>query len=81
MIGKAAVYKGRVIPKEHFRVYIYAVDGEKKLVESWDEFEAHIGTGIWFADEQDAKTRIPVEKPKRVKKIADVKQDDFLPIE
>lgn len=63
-------YLGKPIQKKHFRTYIYGVNGEKKLVESWDEYEAHMQTGIWL-DTLDAiaekieskrKPRKPKEK-------------------
>ncbi len=49
MEGIPAIYKGRVISKENFRVFVYATNGAKKLMESWEEFERHIQTGTWFA--------------------------------
>lgn len=49
------VYKGKVIDTEHFRVYIYGADGARKLVESWNDYQKHMQTGIWFADKNEAK--------------------------
>jgi len=68
MKGTPAIYLGQIVSKDHFRVFIYAPDGSQKLVNSWDEFEKHMETGLWFATKEDAVTRIPVEKPKRVRK-------------
>jgi hypothetical protein len=68
MDGVPAIYLGRIVSKEHFRTFIYATDGSQKLVNSWDEFEKHMESGLWFATKEDAVTRIPVEKPKRVRK-------------
>ena len=68
MNNSPAVYLGRIIPKEHFRAYIYKANGDKKLVNSWDEFEAHMETGIWFAEDINAKevqTEEAIEKPKK----------------
>ena len=68
-----AIYKSRMVSKEHFRVFIYAPDGSKKLVESWEEFERHMATGIWFDSKKSAAASIAVEpepevqKPKRVR--------------
>ena len=84
MEGIPATYLGRIVSKKNFRAFIYGENGVSKLVNSWDEFEAHMATGVWFALKEDADNRIPVEKPKRVKKdsvrMPDANQDDgFLP--
>jgi hypothetical protein len=54
MDGVPATYLGRIVSKEHFRVFVYSPDGNKKLVESWEEFEGHMQTGVWFATPEDA---------------------------
>lgn len=59
MKGTTAIYKGRIVDKKIFRAFIYGVNGEKKLVESWNEFENHMQTGIWFASRQDALAAKP----------------------
>ncbi len=87
MDGVPAIYKGKLVSKENFRVYVYSTDGTKKLVESWNEFESHMETGIWFARRKDAfLSKVEEEKTrartKRVKKNAVDKEpleDDFLP--
>ncbi len=70
MEGVPAKYLGRLVSKEHFRAFIYGSDGSAKLVESWDEFEKHMQTGLWFADKQEPKEIEVIEevKPKRVRK-------------
>lgn len=55
MQGKPAIYLGRIVSKENFRVFVYGSNDEKKLVKSWDEFEANMQTGIWFASVEDVK--------------------------
>src|SRR5665213_572141 len=45
-------YQGRMVPIEGFRVYIYAANGETKLVNSYIEFEEHIQTGAWFTSKE-----------------------------
>lgn len=94
MEGVPAIYLGRRVNKEHFRAFIYASDGTKKLVHSWDEFQKHMETGIWFAHKKDIP-KVELEKPRRFKKSgvtsmykkeesaleqneSDVKKDDFL---
>lgn len=67
MKGVPAIYLGQIVNKQHFRTFIYAVGGDKKLVESWDEYEKHMESGLWFSTLEDALSRVPVEKPKRVR--------------
>ena len=67
MKGVPAIYLGQIVDKAHFRTFIYGADGAKKLVESWDDYEKHMESGIWFSTQEDAKARVPVEKPKRVR--------------
>lgn len=62
MKGVTAIYNGRVIDKKHFRAFIYSPDGQKRLAESWDEFEANVQTGCWFATEQDAKEAMALKE-------------------
>lgn len=73
MHGVPAIYLGRIVEKEGFRTFIFAPDGSQKLVESWDEYERHMESGLWFAQKEDAVKRVPVEKPKRVRKAVDSK--------
>lgn len=49
MEGIPAEYLGRIVSKENFRVFIYSSNGTTKLVNSWDEYERHMETGLWFA--------------------------------
>ena len=48
MEGIPAEYMGRIVSKDKFRAYVYAANGDEKLVNSWNEFEAHMLTGIWY---------------------------------
>ena len=79
MEGVPAVYLGRIVPKEGFRTFIYSPDGSQKLVESWDEFESHMETGIWFAtpEETQGSKEVPQASPKKGRQ-SEVKQDDSL---
>lgn len=97
MDGVQAMYLGRIVSKEHFRVFVHAPDGSQKLVESWGDYEKHMETGLWFPTKQDALASVVVEKPKRIKKQVkeldeepttdldektfEVKNDNFLPDE
>ena len=84
MEGIPANYLGRLVSKINFRAFIYASDGSQKLVNSWDEFEKHMETGLWFACMEDIikkeetieETQVSTKKNKKVSK--EVK-DDFLP--
>lgn len=66
MKGAPANYLGRIVSKENFRAFIYAPNGDQRLVESWGEFEANMESGVWFATKEDAASSVaaPVEKPK-----------------
>lgn len=55
MHGLPAVYRGRLVEKDTFRVFIYNTNLEKKLIESWDVFVAHMETGLWFSTSKAAR--------------------------
>lgn len=91
MDSERVKYLGRIVEKEHFRTNVYAPKGGKKLVESWDEFEAAMASGLWFATVEDAAASVAepepeiadeVEKPKRSRKkqkkevAEDIKEDE-----
>lgn len=76
MEGVPAEYLGRLVSKQGFRTYVYAADGLKKLVNSWDEYQKHMETGIWFAikpepkqpDILDESVEVKPTKPTKPKK-------------
>ena len=83
MQGVPATYLGKIVNKTHFRTFIYAPDGSKKLVESWEEYERHIETGLWFAVRGSGQVlasngEVEEEKPRRARKSAkeEPKQSD-----
>lgn len=85
MEGSPAIYLGRLVSKENFRAFIYAPDGGQRLVESWEEFEANMQSGVWFATPEDAKASVEVEekpkakpRPSRAKKIEVAPAEDDL---
>jgi len=49
MEGTPAIYLGRIVEKKNFRAFIYGANGQKRLAESWEEFEANMESGVWFA--------------------------------
>jgi len=41
-------YLGRWVDKEHFRAFVYGLNGQKTLADNYDEYEKLISSGIWF---------------------------------
>lgn len=64
MTGPTVIYDNRVIPKAGFRAFIYGANGETKLVNSWEEFEAYVQTGVWFPN-MEALNAATDKKPKK----------------
>lgn len=80
------IYLGRIVSKKNFRTYVYSPDGSQKLVESWEEFEREMESGLWFISAEDAQKSVPAPspKPRKVKKekvgvLGEIQKDDFLP--
>lgn len=71
------IYNGKRIFKHQFRAFIYGVEGQSKLVNSWDEYEANLSSGVWFAS-IDA---IPKAKPQRKKPVKVEESEGFKSIE
>lgn len=65
-------YQKRWVPKENFRVFIYDVNENKRLVNSYDEYETQMASGVWFASVQDVKKLKEVEKENVAPKVAKV---------
>lgn len=97
MKGEVAKYLGKIVNREQFRVFIYSADDQKRLVESYDEFEMYMATGVWFATIEEAQSQNELKKQdEKIKKARAKKQpvavedkeepveeikDDFLPKE
>jgi hypothetical protein len=86
MDGVPAVYLGRIVSKENFRVFIFSASGTQRLVESWDDYEQAMASGIWYAirDEINPVEEQQITRPVRVRKakataIDILDADDFLP--
>lgn len=62
MEGTPAIYLGRIVEKKNFRAFIYGPHGERRLVESWEEFEANMQSGVWFATVEDAEASKSIVK-------------------
>lgn len=65
MKGETVLYDGRVVSKEGFRAFIYGMDGKTKLVNSWDEFQESMSSGLWFP----SKDKIPKRKKKKIEEV------------
>lgn len=84
MEGTHVNYLGRVVPVHGFRAFIYGSDGGVRLVNSWESYETHISTGVWFGTKEMAIASADKQKPRRVKKTEltlELTNDDFLPNE
>ena len=47
-------YLGRWVDKVGFRAFVYNSKEEQKLANSYEEFKALTGNGIWFSSQADA---------------------------
>jgi hypothetical protein len=56
-------YLGRQVPKDGFRVFVYGKDGQQKLVNSYQEYEAQLATGNWFAQLSDMESIVEEVEP------------------
>ncbi len=74
--SEEVIYNGRAISKEHFRAFVYGVEGQQKLVKSWDEFQTHMSTGIWFSSKEELEDK--TAKPQK-KKVLRKEPDEVLP--
>ena len=67
-------YQGRMVPKNNFRVFIYEVNGKKRVVNSFEEYEAYLNTGKWFSMQSEA---IDVKKLQDEKEKLKAVQEDL----
>lgn len=63
-MNEHVLYLSRMIPKEGFRAYIYNSNNDKKLVNSWDEFQSQLKTGLWFDTIQKPQEKVIKKKGK-----------------
>lgn len=73
MNKETVVYQGRVIDKKNFRMFLYGANNEKKLVNSWDEYQEAIQSGVWHSmPSKVLKNDVqPKKRKKRVKKMSE----------
>lgn len=71
-------YNGRWVDKANFRVFVYS-ESEQKLVKSYEEYEAAITSGLWYAE----KDRIITPKKTRKKNVTtlEMKTEEISPDE
>ena len=67
MAVESVEYLGRLVSKDGFRVYVYGLEAQKKLVTSWEQYQAHLETGNWHSSiDEIPKKETPVEaKPRK----------------
>lgn len=63
---ETVMYDGRIVPRDNFRTFIYGINSQPKLVNSWSEFQEHIATGLWFSSLGDVPVELPIESCKEV---------------
>ena len=63
-VKKQVMYLGRWVDREHFRAFVYKSGGDKKLANSYSEFESLLASGLWF----DSIDNIPKEGKKEIRK-------------
>ena len=56
MQGEMVIYNGRAVPKHNFRAFVFNTIGEKKLMDSYAEYEEHITSGVWYPTKELAET-------------------------
>lgn len=57
-VKKQVMYLGRWVDKDLFRAFVYNIDGDKKLANSYYEFESLISSGIWFDSIQNISKEV-----------------------
>jgi len=55
-----ALFQGKMVPKANFRTFVYSKKGDKRLANSWDEYQELVSSGIWSLE----KPPEPVVKKK-----------------
>lgn len=48
-IDGQVLYLGRWVPRDSFRAFVYN-SGDKKLCNSYDEYQLSVSSGQWFAE-------------------------------
>lgn len=62
MSDEMVKYDDRYVPKQGFRAYIYGYDNQKLLVNSWEEYQKEISSGLWYPKISDVPQKEKLEK-------------------
>lgn len=59
------LYNGIWVDRKYFRTFVYSID-DRKLAESYKEYEDLVSTGLWFNDPPvaEAPVKSKARKPK-----------------
>lgn len=74
MKGTPAIYLGRIVDKKNFRAFIHGANGQRRLVNSWEEFEANMQSGLWFATLEDALASKVVQEDEPLEIVQEIKK-------
>ena len=69
MNAEYVLYNGRMVSKEGFRVFVYGQEGAQKVVNSWDEYETAMATGLWFPTKDEAAAMIEKKETKEQEQV------------
>lgn len=58
------MYNGRAVPRNGFRAFVFDINLNKRLVNSYDEYEDLVSSGIWFSNKEIAE-KIKAQKKKK----------------
>lgn len=62
------IYNGKIVEKEHFRVFLYGKDDTKKLANNWADYERLKATGEWFDTLEAVEYANPKSKKKEIQR-------------
>lgn len=66
-------YLDRMVDKDNFRTFVYGLNGQKKLVKSWNEFQSCISSGLWIDSfEENIEKKPKVRQKRNIKQIENV---------
>jgi hypothetical protein len=68
-------YMGNMVDKNSFRVFVYGANGEKKLANSWEEYQELICSGVWFTTKESAESVVSDAKEEEVKQIPVIEEE------
>ena len=66
-MSEMVLYRGRHVPKESFRAFVYGKDNSIRLAKSWDEYEILVSSGLWSSEIKTIEEPIKEERKKKPK--------------